>query len=139
MINNKWKYPTVYRADVIDSFTCSKPSLVLVLHALTYLHYCKSVTTKRISVLNYLFNKLKSHNKFRPEKRCVITKKNKHKALDILDIYGAWNKFNNCSIFHLFSMYWYCRDHQTCPSSYKSLQDLFNSNKKGITFSLKEF
>ena len=41
------------------------------------------------------------------------------------------------SIFHLFSMYWYCKDHQTCPSSYESWQDLFNSNKKGITFSLK--
>ena len=36
-------------------------------------------------------------------------------------------------------MYWYCTDHQTCPSSYESWQDLFNLNKKGVTFSLKKF
>ena len=55
-----------------------------------------------------------------------------------VDFYGSLEKFNNCSIFHLFSMYWYCTDHQICPSSYESWQDLFNSNKKGITFSFKE-
>ena len=55
-----------------------------------------------------------------------------------VDFYGSLNKFNNCGIFHLFSMYWYCKDHQTCPSSYESWQDLFNLNKKGITFSMKK-
>ena len=44
-----------------------------------------------------------------------------------VDFYGSLKKFNNCGIFHLFSMYWYCIDHQTCPSSYESWQDLFNS------------
>ena len=56
-----------------------------------------------------------------------------------VDFYGSLKKFDNCSIFHLFSMYWYCSDHQTCPTSYESWQDLFNLNKKGITFSLKKF
>ena len=44
-----------------------------------------------------------------------------------VDFYGSLKKLNNCGIFHLFSMYWYCIDHQICPSSYDSWQDLFNS------------
>ena len=73
LTNNKWKYPTVY-CNVGVLYTAPAP-LASTRSLKTqnrrsysfFIRACKSVTTKRILLINYASTKLKNHGKFRPE------------------------------------------------------------------------